>query len=164
MLIGYFWVDLAPDEEHFRQQLDYCCILEERQLLVSATHILLDLLIEKDVAFLSYLVLTAYFLSGLTGAFIRGFLGSDRGPYFVFDFGPPLASFFNVDHLFLVASRQANFCYQFELKGTTSNRSLQTLNLGIPLVLVVRMLKTSSFLCYSERRMYLSKLYSSTSL
>ena len=107
------WVDLAPDEEHFRQQLDYCCILEERQLLVSATHILLDLLIEKDVAFLSYLVLTAYFLSGLTGAFIRGFLGSDRGPYFVFDFGPPLASFFNVDHLFLVASRLANFCYQF---------------------------------------------------
>jgi hypothetical protein len=113
LLIGYFGVDLAPDEQHFGQQLDYAPILEERQLLVGATHILPDLLIEEEVVFLSYLVLTAYFLSGLTGAFIRGFLESDRGPYFPIDFGPPLASFLSVAHLFRVASRLATFCYQF---------------------------------------------------
>jgi hypothetical protein len=64
--------------------------LKELKLLVGAIHIFLDLLAEEAIGFLSYLVLTAYFFSGLVAAFINGFLGSAKGPYFPICFAAPL--------------------------------------------------------------------------
>lgn len=112
LLIRYIWIGLAPNEENVSYQLQNVCILEELEFLVGAVHILLDLLVEEAIGFLSYLVLTVYFFYGLMIAFIRGFLGSARGPYFPIDFGPVLDSFFSVVHLFRLPSSLAILSYQ----------------------------------------------------
>lgn len=90
LLIGYIWISLAPDKEDVGQQLKDAGILEECELLVSTEYILPDLLVEETVGFLYYFVLTPYFFSGLSTAFIKGFLGTDKGPYFPIDLGTPL--------------------------------------------------------------------------
>jgi len=87
LFVRYLRVSLAPNKQYIGEQPQYCLILEELELLVGAIYIFFYLLFEETIAFLSYLVLTAYFFSGLTAAFIKGFLGSVKGPYFPICFG-----------------------------------------------------------------------------
>lgn len=137
LLIGNISVDFAPYEQHVRQQFENVSILEEVHLLVSAVHILSDLLEQEAVRILNkHSHTTSFFYVFTIIAFINGFFGNG-GAESLRDvtFTPVRASSLSRSHRFLLAYKPCFFCGQSLSIGTTSNSILHMLKRGKPLVL-----------------------------